>query len=43
MYLTNPQLPDSKYFNSSGRAYPDISALAGNIPTAHCVCVCVGV
>jgi tripeptidyl-peptidase-1 len=39
-YLTNAAadgtLPDAKYFNSSGRAYPDVSALGGQT-NPYCV------
>eukprot|EP00349_Pseudokeronopsis_sp_Brazil_P002941 CAMPEP_0202970916 /NCGR_PEP_ID=MMETSP1396-20130829/21755_1 /ASSEMBLY_ACC=CAM_ASM_000872 /TAXON_ID= /ORGANISM="Pseudokeronopsis sp., Strain Brazil" /LENGTH=535 /DNA_ID=CAMNT_0049699783 /DNA_START=129 /DNA_END=1736 /DNA_ORIENTATION=+ len=39
-YLTNAAaqgvLPDSKYFNSSGRAYPDVAALGGQT-NPYCV------
>jgi len=37
-YLNNPDadLPDSKYYNSKGRAYPDIAALAG-VQNPYCV------
>jgi len=32
-YFANPDadLPDSKYYNASGRGYPDVSALAGQV------------
>lgn len=37
-YLANPaaKLPAASYFNSSGRAYPDVSALGGQV-NSYCV------
>jgi hypothetical protein len=37
-YLSSASLPDQKYWNRTGRAYPDVSALAGG-QNGYCVSV----
>lgn len=37
-YLATASLPDPQYFNASGRAYPDVAALAGK-KNPYCVAV----
>lgn len=37
-YLSSSNLPDQKYWNRTGRAYPDVSALAGG-ENGYCVSV----